>query len=331
MKYRIFGNTGWKVSEVGLGTWQLMDSWIWNNTVNVDNANNIITTALSQGVNFFDTADVYSDQQSEKYTAQYVRRKTKTNVYMTTKAGRRLNPHVAEGYNRENITKFVDDSINNMNVKSLDLIQLHCPPTEVYSNPEVFQVLEDLKAVHKIKFFGVSVEKVEEALKVLDYDNLTSIQIIFNMFRLKPAEELFEKAKEYNKAIIARVPLASGLLTGKFTKKSNFAPNDHRSFNRDGKYFDKGETFSGVNYDKGLDAVAELQEILPQDYSLAQYALKWILMHDAVSTVIPGASKPEQVVSNCKASNIPDFSSDLMNQITEIYDKYFRTEIHTLW
>lgn len=331
MKYRRFGPTGWKVSEVGLGTWQLMDGWQGDSTINVINAKTILTTALSQGVNFFDTADVYSNQQSEKYTAQFVREQTKTNVYIATKAGRRLNPHVAEGYNRENITKFVEESIQNMNVKSLDLVQLHCPPTEVYSNPEVFQALEDLQAVHKIKFFGVSVEKVEEALKVLEYDNLASIQIIFNMFRLKPAEELFAKAKEYNKAIITRVPLASGLLSGKFTKDSTFSKNDHRNFNRDGKYFDKGETFSGVDYNRGLEAVAELQEILPKDYTLAQYALKWILMYNAVSTVIPGASTPEQVISNCKVSEIPDLSTDVMNQISDIYNKYFRAEIHQLW
>ena len=331
MKYRSFGNTGWKVSEVGLGTWQLMDSWNWDNSINVPNAKNILTTALSQGINFFDTADVYSNQLSEKYTAQFVREQTKTNTYIATKCGRRLNPHVAKGYNRENITKFVDDSIENMKVKSLDLIQLHCPPTEVYSNPEVFQALEDLQAVHKIKFFGVSVEKVEEALKVLEYDNVTSIQIIFNMFRLKPAEELFEKAKEYNKAIIVRVPLASGLLTGKFTKETKFLPKDHRSFNRDGKSFDKGETFSGVDYDKGLEAVSELKEILPKDYSLAQYALKWILMYNAVSTVIPGASKPEQVISNSKTSDIPVLSSETMEQISTIYNKYIKKEIHHLW
>lgn len=332
MKYRKFGNTDWKVSEVGLGTWQLMDAWNWDNEINVDNAKNIIKTALEQGINFFDTADVYSGGKSEKYTAEFVRKyKNKSEVYIATKCGRKLSPHTPEGYNKKNITKFVQDSITNMKVHSIDLIQLHCPPTTVYTNDTVFQVLEDLQSEGKIKFFGVSVEKVEEALKVLEYDNVVSIQIIFNMFRLKPSEELFAKAKEFNKAIIARVPLASGLLTGKFKKETVFVPNDHRNFNRDGKSFDKGETFSGIDYNRGLDAVSELKEILPSQYSLAQYALKWILMHEAVSTVIPGASKPEQVIANAKASDIPDLSMDTMTQITNIYNKYFRADIHNLW
>lgn len=330
MKYRKFGMTGWKVSEVGLGTWQLMDSWGQN--VNVDNAKNIIKTALDQGINFFDTADVYSNGKSEQHTAKFIKEfKGKSDIYIATKSGRKLNPHTPEGYNRENITRFAEDSIKNMNVHSLDLLQLHCPPTEVYSNKEVFQVLEDLQSKRKIKFFGVSVEKVEEALKVLEYDNVASVQIIFNMFRLKPAEDFFEKAKEYNKAVIVRVPLASGLLSGKFTKDTNFVAEDHRNFNREGKAFDKGETFSGINYEKGLEAVSELKEILPKDYTLAQYALKWILMFNAVSTIIPGASKPEQVVDNAKVSDIPDLSTDTMSQIKGIYDKYFRNEIHNQW
>ena len=332
MKHRIFGNTGWKVSEIGLGTWQLIDSWNGETKLNIENAKNIISTALDQGINFFDTADVYSDGLSEKYTSQFIKEKSKPDrIHIATKCGRRLNPHTAEGYNRENITRFIDNSLKNMQVKSLDLVQLHCPPTAVYKNSDVFEILEDLQGIRKIKFFGVSVEKVEEALEVLEYDNVTSIQIIFNMFRLKPAEELFEKAKDYNKAIIARVPLASGLLSGKFTKESRFSPADHRNFNRDGKAFDKGETFSGIEYNKGLQAVEELKEVLPKYSTLAQYALRWILMFDAVSTVIPGASSPNQVIANAQASEILPFTRETMNQISEIYNKYFRQEIHNLW
>lgn len=332
MNYRKFGKTGWKVSEIGLGTWQLIDSWNGESNINIDNAKNIITTALNQGINFFDTADVYSNGLSEKYTSQFIKELSKPDiVHIATKVGRKLNPHTAEGYNQENITKFIDDSLRNMQLKNLDLVQLHCPPTAVYKKPEVFEILEDLQAIRKIKFFGVSVEKVEEALQVLEYDNVTSIQIIFNMFRLKPAEELFDKAKEFNKAIIVRVPLASGLLSGKFTKNSKFSSNDHRYFNRDGKAFDKGETFSGVDYEKGLQAVDELKEVLPTHNTLAQYTLKWILMFDAVSTVIPGASSPKQVVDNSQVSDILPFSLETMNQISDIYNKYFRQEIHNLW
>ena len=332
MKYREFGSTGWKVSEIGLGTWQLMDSWDWGSEINVGNAENIIKTAIKSGINFFDTADVYSDGKSEKFTAEFIKKyKSKSDIYIATKCGMKLNPHTIEEYNKKNIDTFVQNSIANMKVHSLDLIQLHCPPTAVYSKKEVFQVLEDLQSKRTVKFYGVSVEKVDEALKALEYENVVSIQIIFNMFRIKPAEQLFEKAKELNKAIIARVPLASGLLTGKFTKESKFSEYDHRNFNREGKSFDKGETFSGIDYNKGLNAVKELQEVLPNRFTLAQYALKWILMHDAVSTVIPGASKPEQVIANAKASDIPDFSSDVMDQVTNIYNKYFRKDIHNMW
>lgn len=327
MKYRKLGKTGFEVSEVSFGGWAIGGTW---GDVEDEQSMAALEEAVKQGINFFDTADVYGDGRSERLMAE-LRKETDEEIYIATKAGRRLDPHTAEGYNKENLNKFVDRSLKNLDVETIDLLQLHCPPTEVYDQEEVFEVLEEMVEAGKIKNYGVSVEKVEEAMKALEYENVATVQIIFNMFRHKPADEFFAKAKEKGVGIICRVPLASGLLTGKFSKDSSFAENDHRNFNRNGEAFDKGETFSGVDFELGLKAVDELEEIKPEGLTMAQFALKWILMHDAVSCVIPGGKKPWQVKDNAAASEADDLSDEVMERVDEIYDEYIRDSVHHLW
>jgi aryl-alcohol dehydrogenase-like predicted oxidoreductase len=328
MNYRRLGKTGFEVSEVSLGTWQLGGKW--GDDFSDKTAEEILNTAIDNGVNFIDTADGYNGGLSEKAIGRFLKKRSE-NIRVATKCGRRLNPHTAEGYNRENIRRFVEASLKNMDMEALDLIQLHCPPTEVYYKAEVFEALEELKAEGKILHYGVSVEKVEEALKAIEYPGLASVQIIFNMFRQKPAEEFFKAAKKRDVGIIVRVPLASGLLTGKMSKDTVFSQGDHRFFNRNGEAFDKGETFSGVNYELGLQAVEELKEVFGPKETLANIALRWILMFDEVSCIIPGASRADQVVSNIKASGIEALSQEEMNKVKEIYDKYIKNSVHHLW
>jgi aryl-alcohol dehydrogenase-like predicted oxidoreductase len=327
MKYRKLGKTGFEVSEVSFGGWAIGGTW---GDVEDEQSIAALEEAVDQGINFFDTADVYGDGRSERLMAE-LKKETDKKIHIATKAGRRLNPHTAAGYNKENLNKFVDRSLKNLDVDTIDLLQLHCPPTEVYDQEEVFEALEEMVEAGKIKNYGVSVEKVEEAMKALEYENVATVQIIFNMFRHKPADEFFAKAKEKGVGIICRVPLASGLLTGKFSKDSTFAENDHRNFNRNGEAFDKGETFSGVDFELGLKAVAELEEIKPEGLTMAQFALKWILMHDAVSCVIPGGKKPWQVKDNAAASEADDLSAEVMERVDEIYDEYIRDSVHHLW
>ena len=327
MKYRKLGKTGFEVSEVSFGGWAIGGSW---GDVEDEQSMSALKEAVNQGINFFDTADVYGDGRSERLMAK-LRKETDEEIHIATKAGRRLNPHSAEGYNKENLNKFVDRSLKNLDVDTIDLLQLHCPPTEVYDQEEVFEILEEMVEAGKIKNYGVSVEKVEEAMKALEYENVATVQIIFNMFRHKPADEFLAKAKEKDVGVICRVPLASGLLTGKFSKDSTFAENDHRNFNRDGEAFDKGETFSGVDYELGLKAVDELEKIKPAGLTMAQFALKWILMHDAVSCVIPGGKKPWQVKDNAAASEADNLSDEVMERVDEIYDEYIRDSVHHLW
>ncbi len=328
MKYRILGKTGFKISEVSLGTWQLGGKW--GSGFNDSEALKTVHAALDEGVNFIDTADVYSDGLSENAVGRAVKERTER-IYVATKCGRRLNPHRAEGYNEKNITGFVEDSLKNTGFDALDLIQLHCPPTSVYKDDGVFQALDKLKQEGKILHYGVSVEKVDEALTVLRYPGVASVQIIFNMFRLKPIEDFFLQALKNNVGILARVPLASGLLTGILSRDSEFGSDDHRNFNRDGSSFDKGETFSGVDYNKGLDAVQELKGLFPGPETLSAWALKWTLMFDAVSCVIPGASRPEQAVQNSVISDIPDLSPVQMKGVQDIYNRYIRKDVHHLW
>jgi aryl-alcohol dehydrogenase-like predicted oxidoreductase len=282
------------------------------------------------GVNFFDTADVYGDGRSERLLAQ-LRRQHREAIYIATKAGRRLDPHAAGGYNRANLTAFVERSLKNLETEALDLLQLHCPPTRVYYMPDVFGVLDDLVKAGKVRYYGVSVEKVEEALKAIEYPQVQSVQIIFNLFRHRPAELLFEQALKRKVGILARVPLASGMLTGKLKPDHTFTPDDHRAFNRHGEAFDRGETFSGVDYDVGLQAIDELKAICPPGMSLAQFALRWILMFDAVTCAIPGAKRPSQAEDNFTAADLAPLSEATMAQVRSIYDRHIRKLVHHYW
>ena len=326
MQYRTLGKTGFKVSEVSLGTWQLGGKW--GDPFSEKDALDTLEAAYDAGVNFFDTADIYQDGASEKAIGKFLKGK-EDKLHVSTKIGRKLDPHVAEGYTKENIDKFVDECLTNMGVDSLDNVLLHCPPTAVYYNPEVWFELDNLKKAGKIQNYGVSVEKVEEAIKALSY-NISTVEIIFNMFRLRPADLFFKLAKEQNVGILARVPLASGLLSGKYTADTKFGKNDHRSYNRDGSAFDKGETFSGVDYMTGVKAADELKERLGSD-NLAQTALRWILMFDAVSTVIPGASNPQQIDRNVSAADAPALTHDQMLIVNDVYNKYIKNPVEYLW
>ncbi len=327
MKLRKLGKTNVEVSEISLGTWQLGS--VWGMPFSHDEAFNILSMAQDEDINCLDTADVYQNGLSEKTIGEF----TKSHNYhpfVITKIGRKLPIQRKEDYNEENIRKFVDESRKNMNVDALDMVLLHCPPTDAYKEKSIFKIMDQLVKEGKIKHYGVSVEKVCEAIKALKYPGVEAIEIIFNMFRLKPAESLFAKAKKHNVAIIVRVPLASGLLTGKFHQKTTFNPHDHRTFNRNGESFDKGETFSGVDYDLGIRAVEELKKLFHTE-NLAPIALRWILMFDAVSTVIPGASRAEQVKWNATAAKLPPLSDEQMKGVELIYEKYIKKSVHHLW
>ena len=326
MKYREFSNLGWKVSEIGIGCWAIGSEW---GDVSVEDAKEALYTSIDNGINFFDTADVYGDGRSEKIISE-VLKNSNEQIYVATKAGRRLNPHNAEGYNLKNIENFIDRSLNNLGVDIIDLVQLHCPPSEICGKPETYEMMDEIVKKGKIKYYGVSVEKVSEALDAIKHPNVKSIQIIFNIFRQKPSEIFFQEAKKNNVAIIARVPLASGLLTGKMNKNSSFPENDHRNYNINGDAFDVGETFSGVDFPKGLEAVEELKKIKPEGFSLTDLSLKWILSHPEVTVVIPGAKNKIQAELNVKASELSEINS-IKENIKEIYNKYFKKDIHCNW
>lgn len=328
MNYRKLGKTGFEISEISLGTWQVGGKW--GSVFNDDNAEKILNSAIDRGINFIDTADVYSDGLSETAVGRVVRSRSER-IYVATKCGRQISPHVNEGYKPEVLVKYVEDSLKRTGLKTLDLIQLHCPPTEVYYRPEIFATFENLKEQGKILNLGVSVEKVEEALKAIEYPNVTTVQIIFNLFRQRPAELFFREAAKKNIGIIVRVPLASGLLTGLFTASTIFGKDDHRNFNREGKAFDKGETFSGINYELGLKAVQELKSLFPDLSNLAPVALKWILQHKEISCVIPGASKPEHIITNLSAYNLPELSEKQISDMNEIYARLLKPEVHQRW
>ncbi|MGA8104467.1 MAG: aldo/keto reductase [Candidatus Acidiferrales bacterium] len=327
MKYRDLGRTGWKVSDVSFGAWAIGGAW---GQVSDEEALGALRQAVDSGVNFIDTADVYGDGRSERLIAQF-KKGRKEEIIVATKAGRRLPQQTVEGYSRENLTNWVHDSLRNLSTDSLDLLQLHCPPTDVYYRPEIFAILDDLVRAGKIRYYGVSVSTPEEALKAAEFPNVQSVQIIFNCFRPRPAEEFFAKAQKKKVGILARVPLASGLLTGKFKKDSSFAKDDHRNFNRHGEAFDVGETFSGVDYETGLKAVEELRPVVPAGMSMTQFALRWILMFDAVTCAIPGGKRPDQVADNCRASDLPPLSQGAMDGVQKIYDRYIRAEVHQRW
>lgn len=326
MKYRNLGKTGYNVSEVSLGTWQLGSKW--GETFDLENALATLAVAVQNGVNLFDTADIYQDGMSEQAIGEFLKTQ-KERIFVVTKCGRALNPHIAEGYNAENITRFAVESLGRLKMPALDLLLLHCPPTVVYHSPEAFEALENLRGQGIIRHYGVSVETVDEAIAALDYD-ISAIEIIFNMFRLKPAIKLFQKAAEKNVGIIARVPLASGLLTGKFDENSIFGKNDHRNYNKNGDFFDKGETFSGIDYLVGVKAARELKKALNTE-NLAAMALRYILMYPEISTVIPGASSPKQIVNNTLAAQLPDFTSEQMEIVRDIYNRYIREMVEDKW
>jgi aryl-alcohol dehydrogenase-like predicted oxidoreductase len=286
--------------------------------------------ALDLGVNFFDTADVYGDGRSERLLAR-LRKERREPFHVATKAGRRLDPHTAEGYNRANLTAFVERSLKNLGAETIDLLQLHCPPTPVYYMPETFGVLDDLVRKGKLRFYGVSVEKVEEALKAIEFPNVQSVQIIFNIFRQRPADLFFEQARRRQVGILARVPLASGLLSGKMTKASAFAPDDHRAFNRHGEAFDRGETFSGVDFETGLKAVETLRALVPPGMTMAQMALRWILMFPEVTCAIPGAKRPSQTEENVSAAGLPPLDENTMARIRALYEREIRPLVHHYW
>ncbi len=327
MQYRSFGRTGWRVSEIGFGAWAIGGDWGY---VSEEDALNALHTAIDNGINFIDTADVYGDGRSERIIARLLKQRTER-IYVATKAGRRLNPHVAGGFTSENLTAFIERSLVNLEVEALDLVQLHCPPTQVYFMPEVFGILDDLVTAGKLRFYGVSVEKVEEGIKALEYPDLQSVQIIFNIFRQRPAELFFGLAQGKQVAILARVPLASGLLSGKMTRQTSFTADDHRNYNRFGESFDVGETFSGVDFEIGLQAVEALRPLVPAGMSMAQLALRWILMHPAVTTTIPSAKNPEQAHQNAAAADLPPLSPQLMEETQGIYEQFVRPRVHQRW
>jgi len=327
MNYRTLGKTGLKVSEISLGTWQVGGKW--GSEFNQKGAEEIINRAIDNGVNFLDTADVYSDGLSEKTVGKIVRSRSEE-VYIATKCGRFLDPHTNSAYQVDVLRKFVENSLSNLGVERIDLIQLHCPPTEVFYRPEIFELFDKLTEEGKIRNYGVSVSKVEEALKAIEYPGVSTIQIIFNMFRQRPSELFFREAKAKNVGIIARVPLASGLLTGKFNKTSTFSNDDHRNFNREGAIFDKGETFSGIDFDLGLKVVEELKQTF-NNQNLVHKALQWILAFDEVSCVIPGASSVEQLLSNLDTLSSEPLLDSEKEKANAIYQKHIKKEVHHLW
>jgi aryl-alcohol dehydrogenase-like predicted oxidoreductase len=327
MNYRQLGRTPWKVSSISFGAWAIGSFW-----GSVDDKESLaaLHRAVDCGVNFIDTADVYGMGHSERLIAQ-LKRERKEEIVVATKAGRRLSPHTADGYNEKNLTGFIEDSLRNLAAGCLDLVQLHCPPADVYYRPEVFGALDRLVEAGKIRYYGVSVERVEEALKAIEYPGVQSVQIIFNCFRHRPADLFFEQARKKRVGILARVPLASGMLTGKMSRDSQFAQDDHRNFNRHGEMFDVGETFSGVDYDTALEAVEEIRGLLPAGVTMAQFALRWILMFDAVTCAIPGAKRPSQAAENCAAADLPALSDAAMKAVRAVYDSKIRAGAHQRW
>jgi aryl-alcohol dehydrogenase-like predicted oxidoreductase len=327
MQYRELGRTGWRISEISFGAWAVGGTW---GDVQDDESIAALHKAVDLGVNFFDTADVYGDGRSERLIRS-LRKDRSEEIIVATKAGRRLDPHTAEGYNAKNLATFVDRSRENLGMDTLDLLQLHCPPTNVYYTPEVFDALDELVKAGKIRYWGVSVERIEEGLKALDYENCQSVQIIFNVFRQRPAELFLKEAARRKVGVLARLPLSSGMLTGKLRPDSTFAADDHRRFNREGAAFDKGETFSGVPYEAGLAAVERLRALLPSGTSLTDFALRWILMYDGVTAAIPGGKRVEQVAENCGASDLPPIPDRLMKKIANLYFEDLAPYVHHRW
>jgi len=328
VNYRALGRTGWKVSEISFGAWAIGGAW---GDVSDADAMAALQQAVDAGINFLDTADVYGNGRSERLIAQLKKERAGEEIIVATKAGRRLPKQTVEGYSAANLTLWIEESLKNLNTDCLDLVQLHCPPTDAYYHPEIFGRMDDLVRAGKVRFYGVSVERVEEALKAVEFPHVQTVQIIFNCLRQRPAELFFEQAKKRRVGILARVPLASGMLTGKLTGESQFAADDHRSFNRHGEMFDVGETFSGVDYDVALEAVEQLRALLPEGMTMPQLALRWILMFDAVSCAIPGGKRPEQVADNARAAELPALSNAVMDGVRRVYDARVGALVHQRW
>jgi aryl-alcohol dehydrogenase-like predicted oxidoreductase len=328
MEHRQLGRTDMKVSAVSFGAWAIGGTW---GPVEDEESMKALHAAVDAGVNFIDTADVYGDGRSERLVARLRRERRGERIFVATKAGRRLPKQTPEGYSRENLNAWVDRSLRNLEMDAVDLLQLHCPHPDVYDRPEVFGSLDEMVHAGKIRHYGISVETVAEALRGIRHPGVKTVQIIFNMFRLKPAEEFFPAAKEQRVGILARVPLASGLLTGKLSTQSTFAADDHRKFNREGQAFDKGETFSGVPYESGLAAVEELRPLVPSGATMAQLALRWILMFEAATCAIPGAKTPDQARDNAAATGLPVLDAATMDAVRQVYDRHIRAHVHGSW
>jgi aryl-alcohol dehydrogenase-like predicted oxidoreductase len=328
MEYRQLGRTDLTVSAVSFGAWAIGGAW---GTVDDERSMHALHAAVDAGVNFIDTADVYGDGRSERLLARLRRERKGERIFVATKVGRRLPKQAPEGYTRESLKAWVERSLQNLEVDALDLLQLHCPHPKVYDRADVFDILDNLVRAGKVRHYGVSVETVDEALRAIRHPHVQSVQIIFNMFRMKPAEEFFPAARERKVGILARVPLASGLLTGKFKADSVFEADDHRWFNRQGERFDKGETFSGVPYAVGLEAVEELRRLVPRGASLSQLALRWILMFPEVTCTIPGAKTPEQAAENAAAAALAPLSATTMAAVKDVYDRRIRPHVHESW
>jgi len=327
MNYRTLGRTDWQVSTVSFGAWAVGGTW---GAVDDSESMAALHRALDRGVTLFDTADVYGDGHSERLLAR-LRRERRDPFHIATKAGKRLQPWSVEGFNRSNLNSWVNRSLKNLETDTIDLLQLHCPPQDVYYRPEVFDVLDDMVKAGKIRFYGVSVERIEEALKAIEYPGVQSVQIIYNIFRQRPADLLFAEAKRRRVGIVARLPLSSGLLAGKMTRASTFGTDDHRNYNREGAAFDRGETFSGIPFDLGLDVVEELRALVPEGSTMASMALRWILMNDAVTCVIPGAKRPSQVDENTAAADLAPLPEATMVKIRELYDRRIKKLVHPYW
>jgi len=325
---RPFGPTGRSVSPLGFGAWAIGGTW---GEVTEADAVAALSAALDGGVDFIDTADVYGDGRSERIIGRVLATRSGPRPFVATKAGRRIAPHVAETYTRETLEAHIDRSRANLRMDCLDLVQLHCPPGPVYDSARVFDAMLAIREAGKIAQFGVSVERIDEAEKAIAYPGVISVQIIYNLFRQRPADSFFAAAAAKGVAIIARVPLASGLLTGKMTADSTFAADDHRSFNREGQAFDKGETFSGVPFDVALQAVDALRPLVPQGAAMAAFALRWILMEQAVTVVIPGSKSPAQSVGNAAALSLPALSPETMTAAREVYARLIAPHVHGLW
>src|SRR4051812_3297107 len=327
MRTRTLGRTGRDVSEIGFGAWQIGADW---GDVDEDEAMATLHAAADAGVTFFDTADVYGDGRSERMVGRLLRERAGEGLTVATKMGRRLEQTIAN-YSPEHFRAWNDRSRQNLGVDTLDLVQLHCPPTDLYYHPEVFEDLEAMVQERRIAAYGVSVERVEEGMKAIEYPGVATVQIIFNAFRQRPALLFLNEAALRGVGVIVRVPLASGLLSGRYTRETRFAPDDHRNFNRGGEAFDVGETFAGVPFEVGLDAVDELRPLVPEGATMAQFALRWILMHEAVSTVIPGARSPEQAAANVAAAELPALGDAVMARVADVYERLVAPHVHQRW